>query len=166
LFVTIMTLFDVLHQKLLEVLPPIPPSTQQHNNKNNTNMSAPDEELPPFLSQDLWVHNILPFVGMGHFAFVAGVNHQMKHYYEAYCDTVEDPRATKVDTSYSAVFSSVACAEFWLAQTNNKRQCCSCYVCTLIAKAGNLQVLKWARKKRFPWDVRTCAAAAEALGSP
>jgi hypothetical protein len=34
---------------------------------------------------------ILPFVGMGHFAFVAGVNLQMNEYYQADCATVDNP---------------------------------------------------------------------------
>jgi hypothetical protein len=42
--------------------------------------AAENKELPS-LNQDIWVNGILPFVGMGHFAFVASVDRQMKKYY-------------------------------------------------------------------------------------
>jgi hypothetical protein len=63
-----------------------------------------------------------------HFAFMAGVNRQMKQCYEAYCNIVKDPPivnnycirytckervATKRDTFNSTAFNNVACAEFW-----------------------------------------------------
>ena len=43
------------------------------------------------LNEDIWVKHILPFVGMGHFAFIAAVNHSVKDMYVAYCDTIENP---------------------------------------------------------------------------
>jgi hypothetical protein len=147
-------------------------------------MCAPD--LP--LNQDIWVNSILPFVGMGHFAFVGGVNRQMKQYYGAYCGSVEDPPKVLVkctpelveddeddeddvyyddrpaasnDTFYSAVFSSVACAEFWDRQgSKSVTQVFEINMCALIARTGNLQVLKWARKKKVPWGKETCREAA------
>jgi hypothetical protein len=49
-----------------------------------SNMERPLEEdmwVDRILSvEGLWVHHILPFVGMGNFAFVAGVNRQWKGY--------------------------------------------------------------------------------------
>jgi hypothetical protein len=120
-------------------------------------MCPPHHDKLPSLNQDIWVNIILPFVGMGHFAFVAGVNRQMKQYYKAYCDTVKIPPmvkgagkvwdirpATTTDTFYSAVFYSVTCAEFWNSQKGYHYNACA-----LIAKAGNLHVLRWARKKNF-----------------
>jgi hypothetical protein len=87
------------------------------------------QELPQqqgAFNEDIWVKGILPAVGMGYFAFVGGVSHQMKQFYKANCDSVEDPprvkwerhirRSTKVDTFYSAVFSSVPCAEFGIVK--------------------------------------------------
>jgi hypothetical protein len=143
------------------------------------------DELP--FKRELWVNQILPFVGMGHFVFVAGVNHQMKEYYQAYCANVDNPPylkkqdddndtddeddevdeygeairpATASDTFYSVVFSSVACAKFWDSQTNKPADN-NYNVCRLIAKTGNLQVLKWARQKKFLWDEDACHAAAK-----
>ncbi|CAB9529011.1 expressed unknown protein [Seminavis robusta] len=40
--------------------------------------------------KDLWITDILPLVGMGQYAFVGGVNKQMKELYEKLCSTVKD----------------------------------------------------------------------------
>jgi hypothetical protein len=130
----------------------------------NKRRKVSDTDLP--LNQDIWVNNILPFLGMGHFAFVAGVNRQMKEHYKAFCDNVENPPkvkrrrdgetelATNDDTFYRAVFSSVACAEFWYWPAKKYE------TCRLIAKTGNLEVMKWAHKKKLWWHAETCEEAA------
>ncbi|CAB9528115.1 expressed unknown protein [Seminavis robusta] len=81
----------------------------------------PDEQLQvenrsAFLEQtDLWIDHILPFLGMGHYIFVAAVNRRMRELYMQYCDSVQDPptvhklgslkerNATATDTLYSSV---------------------------------------------------------------
>jgi hypothetical protein len=139
----------------------------------NKRRKVGDKGLP--LHQDIWLNSILPFVGMGHFAFVAGVNRQMKEYYKAYCDTLDSPPkvkrlddgqpepATKFDTFFRAVFSSVTCAEFWRCQAKKaygRKRGYTRNKCTLIAKTGNLEVLKWAHEKKLPWNAETCERAA------
>jgi hypothetical protein len=122
-------------------------------------------EIP--FNEDIWVKGILPFVGMGHFALMAGVSRRMKEYYLDFGATVENPPkvknrrrpATSSETFYTNVFSSVACAEYWYSQVNQEKG----YgddACRIIAEAGNLKVLKWAHEKGLPWDKDTCAAAA------
>jgi hypothetical protein len=54
------------------------------------------DEIRPLLSQDIWVNNILPLVGPGHFAFVVGVSKDMKQYYLSYLETVEDPPRSRL----------------------------------------------------------------------
>jgi hypothetical protein len=115
---------------------------------------SPQDELPSF-HEDIWVHHILPFESMGHFAFGAGAGRQMKLYYKAYCDTEENPPAvdvhnidyyllaTSCDTFFYAAFSSVTCAEYWVSQAS-KEEIHNINTCTLIAKARNLEVMKWA----------------------
>jgi hypothetical protein len=78
----------------------------------------------------VWMDDILYYVGMGHFAFVAGVIHQMSGYFTAYCDKLDSPPwvaegsskpATSSSTFHSAVFPNVACAEFGRAESAQKR---------------------------------------------
>jgi hypothetical protein len=130
--------------------------------------------IPAFWNDSVWVHGILPFVGIGHFVFVAGVSRQTKEYYKAYCDTVNQPPmvkhstdfgggilpATKVDTFYSAAFSNIACAEYFLRQVKNSAAY-GTKTCEMIAKTGNLEVLRWAHSNKIPWDEATTFAAAE-----
>jgi hypothetical protein len=141
------------------------------------------------LNEDLWVNTILPFVGMGHWAFVAGVNHQMKRNYIAFCnrqkpyvdtpyvrllprwgDDVDEQEeeeeqphairlATAVDTFYSAAFSSVACFKFWNNQ-GHKIKAEVINPSALIALTGNLRVLELAHEEKIPWDSKTCYVAA------
>ena len=137
------------------------------------------QELP--LSWDIWVNNILPYVGIGHFAFVAPVNHQMKNMYLLYCTKEKNPpevldldlligisgqepstrHAIGTDTFYqSAAFFNVACAEYWDSQ-NNEQANYNISALDQIAQTGNLEVFKWAQEKKFPWDNWTCAEAAQ-----
>jgi hypothetical protein len=145
------------------------PASKRHKRHN---ICAPADLLS--LNEDIMVQNILPFVGMGHFAFVAGVSRQMKQAYKAYCDIVKDPPlvygrtveernpATAVDTFDHAVFSSVACAEFWDSQeSTNRAPVFRDYTTAYIAKTGNLHVLEWAHMKNFPWNEQTCYLAAK-----
>ncbi|CAB9526222.1 ankyrin repeat protein [Seminavis robusta] len=129
---------------------------------------------------DLWVTGILPFVGSGHFAFVAAVCHRFKDLYQAYwaalkedmIEKVRDPkfgdrlrtrRATSTDTFYSAVFTSLSCTKYWNADNrkeHNKRNSSILRVATLAAKSGNLAVFQWVRENGWSWDTRTCYIAA------
>jgi hypothetical protein len=54
-------------------------------------IASGDSELP--LNRDIWVNNIMSFVGLGHFAFVAGISRHMKEYYEAFCATAPEWKA-------------------------------------------------------------------------
>ena len=127
------------------------------------------------LTWDIWVNQVLPFVGMGHFFFVASVSRQMKDMYLAYCRTVKNQPsvltknameslrysatdANHTDTYYqSAVFVNVACAEFWFSQLSEQ---VDHTVMACIAKTGNLPVFQWAHQKQLPWNETTCTNAA------
>ena len=123
------------------------------------------QELP--LTWDIWVNHILPFVGMGHFFFVASVSRQMKDMYLAYSGGVKPPpkiltrnvidflgtRSTRnaehTDTYYqSAVFVNVACADFWLSQLSPQQQE-DHTIMACIARTGNLQVFHGHTKSDF-----------------
>ena len=69
--------------------------------------------------------------------------------------------ACGTDTFYrSSVFSSMACAKLWYRITNQRRKEANTMFCRLIAQTGNLEILQWARQKKFPWDKETCVEAA------
>ena len=78
--------------------------------------------------KDIWIGHILPFLGMGHFAFVGATNKQMNSLYQEFCGSIKDPPKVKVydpdssesdrpatskDTYYSAAFFNVPTAEYW-----------------------------------------------------
>lgn len=150
--------------------------------------------------KDLFVHQVLSFVGRGHYRCVAGVSRDFKKMYlksvlatrdipnsffvndwpalskrrqDKYyiIDWPDDPiiktlslePAPVTSTFFSAAFSSVAFAKAWNLETRNAkwRAKPNWAVCELIAKTGNLQVLKWAHHEGFPWNENTCFAAAE-----
>ena len=110
------------------------------------------------------------------------MNRQFWRMYGAYCDAVKDPTevldksadriawdtecepdsrpATKSDTFYHAVFSSVSCAEYWNKHRDtdngdNKEG----FAFLVAARNGSLLVLHWARKKLFSWGWDTICAA-------
>ncbi|CAB9499735.1 ankyrin repeat protein [Seminavis robusta] len=133
-----------------------------------------DAILPALLDQkDVWINSILPFVGMGQYAFVGTVNKKMNHLYKEYCDSVEDPpmvqnhqngtkiQATSTVTTYSAAFYNKSTAELWLSENSDTKLPQHDTVCTAIAKHGNLRVIQWAYEKGFPWNKDTCAATAK-----
>ena len=79
---------------------------------------------------DLWVSRILPFLGPGHYMFVAGINHQFKELYQEYFSKIQKiPKvhfvlenniydyaarpALVTSTFYSAAFYSLSCAKLW-----------------------------------------------------
>ena len=97
-------------------------------------------ESPALLTKtDIWVDHILPFVGPGHFVFVAGVCRQLKELYKQYFAAIKQQndrlptvhkqciswtarRETVItDTFTRAAYSSVSCIEFW-HKNLNKRQ--------------------------------------------
>ena len=113
-----------------------------------------------FNRSELWVDHILPFLGPGHYVFVAGVNKQMKQLYTAYFERLKTrPRsgghadrywvdASKTSTFYSAAFSSISCAKYWDEFSKNEegrlrdKMACAC-----ASGAGSLDVLKYLKKK-------------------
>jgi hypothetical protein len=149
------------------------PDSQTTSKKRKS--SALDEEQLLNLNKDIWVKNILPFVGIGHFAFVGSVNHKMNEHYQDFCDSLKVRpwvkcqriqngthfrRASKVDTLPSAIFASERCAELYFdSQSSNKKFKYDTKFCSDIAMTGNLEMLKWARSKNMPWDATTCASA-------
>ena len=97
-----------------------------------TRWSAEVEADPQLLNRtDIWVSNILPFVGPGNFVFVAGVSHRMKELYQTYFAGLEKPpcmahrdpwvlgKMTASHTFYRAAFSSLSCAEYWRKKDGN-----------------------------------------------
>jgi hypothetical protein len=102
------------------------------------------------LNADIWINNILPFVGMGHFVFVAGVSKEMKEYYKAFCDTVKIPQTVKdrsgvrqisnVDTLRSVVDANVWCRKYVLKKCKTLPRnmidlCCAIVILLLITYA-------------------------------
>ncbi|CAB9531098.1 ankyrin repeat protein [Seminavis robusta] len=97
--------------------------------------------------KDVFLDNIRPFVGMGHYATVAGVNKEMKDLYEKFCNSVGDPPkvllsanekrpATSKDTFLSVGFCNVSCAEYWHNDDNTCKAPKNMFVCRHIAKVG------------------------------
>jgi hypothetical protein len=96
------------------------------------------------LNTEIWVDRMLAFVRMEHFVFVASVSHQMKEFYQAHCDRVQNPPMA-MNQQNATPPSPFPAAK----------------VCTFIASRRNLQVLKWARQeKKCPWIPNTFALAA------
>lgn len=113
-----------------------------------------DPTLQVLLHQeDIWVGKILPFLGPGHFVFLAGVNKQMKQLYKGYCRSIGK---TPEHTNNQSVFSSVSRAEYW----EKYDFIFPLLVCRKIAATGNVNTLIWARNKGYPWNARTCQEAA------
>ncbi|CAB9500391.1 expressed unknown protein [Seminavis robusta] len=105
---------------------------------------------------DIWINGILPFVGMGHYAFVAPVCHKMKDLYTTYCETEKNPPSEKswpsnpsaplTATMDTAIFSSVARAQHWFTHHYaGGGRFESSSICAAAAKVGNVAVLHWAR---------------------
>ncbi|CAB9507583.1 ankyrin repeat protein [Seminavis robusta] len=141
---------------------------------------AVEETTPPPIDKllrrkEIWVDEIFPFLGIGHYGYVAPVNKKMKEYYLEYCDSVKNPPlasyefrsgedghlygweirrpATSTSTFSSAVFYNVSCAEYWY-QDKDGHNTMGDELAKLIASAGNVQVLKWADTKKglVKWD--------------
>ena len=47
----------------------------------------------------------------------------------------------------------------WIG-TKTRRRCVNKYICAYAAEGGHLEVLKWLRVNRYPWDKITCTNAA------
>lgn len=47
------------------------------------------------------------------------------------------------------------------AMIGNEFEFISCSLCTLAAKGGHLEILKWLRERECYWDQDTCSGAAE-----
>lgn len=152
----------------------------------NKKRSAADEakeeiKLAPalqLLPEKFWVDKIFPYLGPGHFAFVAGVCSSFREYYLGYFSTIEeddlpavrmtdgrerDPVAT--DTIYTVAFSSIACAKYCLMDDKKNKsvwRTTERYVCISAARGGYLDVLKWARNQNPPysWSREACSSAA------
>ncbi|CAB9507960.1 expressed unknown protein [Seminavis robusta] len=104
-------------------------------------MNAPEQTAVQDLllldRTDVWIGQILPFLGIGHYAFVGAVNKRMKYLYKEYCEKgVDSPPLALRGGRYK--------------------------VCTQIAKLGNLAVFQWASSMGFnpSWTSKTRQAAA------
>ncbi|CAB9506173.1 ankyrin repeat protein [Seminavis robusta] len=144
------------------------------NNKKQKMSAAFDSLL--FADDLILIEGILPFVGVGQYAFVAAVNKKMNQLYKEYCEIElkKNPRmvtdnpygwpsrhaAESTDTVLSETFCNLLCAEYWLKDNSSNKKPDRNHVCAAIAKIGNHTVMKWARQEGFPWNERTCAAAA------
>ena len=59
---------------------------------------------PILLDQtDLWVTKILPFLGPGHYIFVAGVNYKMKELYQEYFSRISAQKIPRVRPAMGAL---------------------------------------------------------------
>ena len=123
---------------------------------------------------DLWVRRILPFLGPGYYLFVAGVSRQFKEWYQEYFSSLqkipqvinvlggEDThQAVVTNTFYSAAFCNLSCGKLW-KETRKEEVEEEEKVSAVMAKSGNLDVMKWTRQNGCEWDERMCKSAAEA----
>ncbi|CAB9508767.1 ankyrin repeat protein [Seminavis robusta] len=153
------------------------------NNNGTARSNNKKQKLNPALlsvldHKEIWIGHILPFLGMGQYAYIGAVNKEFNHLYKEYCDSVKNPPlvmgnyhtlgrdnpkpVTSTDTLYSVAFYNVACATYWSSTSATLRgQPSLGNVCQAVAKVGSLRVLQWARQKSYPWDERTCRRAAE-----
>ncbi|CAB9526039.1 unknown protein [Seminavis robusta] len=120
-------------------------------------MSPPFESLL-FADDLILVQGILPFVGVGQYAFIGAVNKKMNQLYKEYCkiELTKNPKkvkdyvqlgnrsATSTDTLYSETFCNQPRAEYWLKDNSRPKRPEHRYVCSVIATIGNLTVMKWA----------------------
>lgn len=109
---------------------------------------------------DIWVDTILPFVGPGHFIFVAAVSKRMKELYEAYYGTITPApllwprweRPALSNTYLSAAFSSVSRVEYCYNVLGNRFPANHLTYCELATKHGSFEVVKWVNMNRFPMN--------------
>ena len=83
-----------------------------------------------FLQDEIWLEGVFPFLGIGYFAFVAGVNKRMKELYQSYFATIQEPqeivvycneyagwdpagKLTVTHTLCGSAFASLSCAKLW-----------------------------------------------------
>ncbi|CAB9498971.1 ankyrin containing protein (ISS) [Seminavis robusta] len=120
------------------------------------------QRLPPPIEslldqKDIWTDNIFPFLGVGHYAFVGGVNKQFNQLYKAYCHSVGVPCNT---TSDRAAFFNVSCAKYWDLDDDRRETPFCDRLCKIIAKVGSVHVMQWAHKEGYPFDDWACFIAA------
>ncbi|CAB9505085.1 ankyrin repeat protein [Seminavis robusta] len=107
--------------------------------------------------QHMWVDNIFPFLGKGHYALVGAVNKQFNQHYKEFCKKAgSDPC-----TFYRMAFRTVSCAEYWYSDSSRHKTLGKDWVCAEIARHGRLRVLEWAHNKGYEWNGDTAEAAAE-----
>ena len=122
---------------------------------------------------DIWTSRIFPFLGPGCFLFVAGVSRRFRKLYPEFflqlqmLPNVRLARSETIkpvsvcNTFYSNAFCSLPCAKLWYETRNNKEYATETKICSVIARTGTFQVMKWACKEaRLPWDSNTYATAA------
>ncbi|CAB9529552.1 ankyrin repeat protein [Seminavis robusta] len=136
-------------------------------------------ESPLLFADDLiLVQGMLPYVGVGQYAFIGAVNKKMNQLYKEYCtiELKENPKIVKdfplihpfngsrsaeiTDTFCNETFCNQQRAEYWLKENSSDKQPNHDQVCNVIARYGNIMVMKWARQQGFDWRERTCAGAA------
>ncbi|CAB9500551.1 expressed unknown protein [Seminavis robusta] len=127
---------------------------------------------------DIWIELILPSVGIGQYTFVGAVNKKMNQLYKEYCEIELKKNPTRVivdggwfpptsraaeitDTFYGETFCNQPRTEYWFRDNSDHKKPRHRQVCQKIAKVGNIMVMQWALQQGFPWEKRTCAAAAQ-----
>lgn len=126
-----------------------------------------------FLEQtDIWVDNILPFVGIGRYIFVASACQRLRDMYKAFALSQTSLSRVRVthrgvrkyrptgatDTFFRAALSTVSCAKYSHCVSDEEDWKYTSH-CEVAAKCGNLPVLQWARSKDFWWHFCTAEAA-------
>lgn len=144
-------------------------------------MAAAVEENEPDVidrlldKSDVWVEHIFPFLGIGHFAFVAGACKQMKEHYVEFVGKTKCPEKimnvgtgnkNKFKPSHTFLkhaFATVGCAEYFHKSRKHGLKLLLSYKQILIAKYGTVEVMKSLRgnRKIWKWDDSICEVAAE-----
>ena len=113
---------------------------------------------------------IMPYVGLHHFRFVAGVNRSFYTAYTTFAANAIRHRNLPINRdrftfmNVSTTEHAKICHEDHEETTDSTRYLNStryrCALCALAAKIGNLHVLEYLRTVLdCPWDVQTCAMA-------
>ena len=141
---------DINSQRILHVL----------KNMGSILMEAPPGGLLCGLHQDIWLGQILPFVGSGHYIVVAGVCKQLRNWYLSYVHL--KTRENGFCTYYTEFFSSVSRAQYFCDIVGHVGSEMSHNVCRAIAINGNVAALQHLQKGPMPnpnWNETVCYLA-------
>ena len=162
------------------------PNVSTHNN-NRSSMSSPQPsaaETVPLENLDT-LQQILSFVGIGHYLFVAATNRKFHEVYSAlfpgdqetrlnastealarFCwEEIHHEIMSDADTSQKATTLIGSAATHGNLPGLQFLRSVGCpwneETCRFAALSGYLAVLQWCRENGCPWDERTCASAAK-----